>query len=126
MITLEQALLRLDRAIVPLGQEVVGLDAALGRVLAEEVCADRDFPPTDRSAMDGFAVRSGDLPYAGPFRHETRPALPTVHPVRVVEPAGKSTLASAASAGDSKLPFTNGPIGGVDCFPTTCIPLMIA
>jgi molybdopterin molybdotransferase len=43
----------------------VGLDEARGRVLAEEVHADRDFPPTDRSAMDGFAVRSEDIPRTG-------------------------------------------------------------
>jgi molybdopterin molybdotransferase len=45
-----------------LGTEEVDLADALGRVLAEEVNADRDFPPTDRSAMDGFAVRTEDLP----------------------------------------------------------------
>jgi molybdopterin molybdotransferase len=39
----------------------VDLDAAHGRVLAEELRADRDQPPTDRSAMDGYAVRCADL-----------------------------------------------------------------
>jgi len=33
-----------------------------GRVIAETVAADRDYPPFDRSARDGFAVRSADLP----------------------------------------------------------------
>lgn len=37
------------------------IDAALGHVLAETLHADRDFPPTDRSMMDGFAVRTADL-----------------------------------------------------------------
>ena len=37
------------------------IDAALGHVLAETIHADRDFPPTDRSMMDGFAVRTADL-----------------------------------------------------------------
>lgn len=37
------------------------LDAA-GRVLAEDVSADRDYPPFDRSARDGFAVRAADIP----------------------------------------------------------------
>ena len=47
---------------VTLGEvEVVKLEAALGRVLAEEVRANRDQPPYDVSAMDGFAVRSSDL-----------------------------------------------------------------
>lgn len=35
---------------------------ASGRVLAEDVFADRDYPPFDRSARDGFAVRAGGLP----------------------------------------------------------------
>ena len=43
------------------GVERVKLEASLGRVLAEEVRANRDQPPYDVSAMDGFAVRSADL-----------------------------------------------------------------
>ncbi|MBI4161041.1 MAG: hypothetical protein HY509_01175, partial [Acidobacteria bacterium] len=43
-----------------LGAEVVPAGAAAGRVLAEEVRADRDSPPFDRSAMDGYALRAGD------------------------------------------------------------------
>jgi molybdenum cofactor synthesis domain-containing protein len=34
---------------------------AFGQVLAEPVVVDRDLPPADRSAMDGFAVRAADL-----------------------------------------------------------------
>jgi molybdopterin molybdotransferase len=41
--------------------EKVPLQQALGRVLAEAVLADRDFPPFHRSTRDGFAVRSADL-----------------------------------------------------------------
>ena len=41
--------------------EEIGLEQSLGRVLAEEVRANRDQPPYDISAMDGFAVRSADL-----------------------------------------------------------------
>jgi len=36
--------------------EVVAIDAARGRVLAEDVRADRDSPAFDYSAMDGYAV----------------------------------------------------------------------
>lgn len=42
--------------------ERVGLDKAAGRVLAEAVHADRDFPALARSVRDGFAVRSADVP----------------------------------------------------------------
>lgn len=38
---------------------------ALGRVLAEDVLADRDYPPFDRSVRDGFAVRSADAAQPG-------------------------------------------------------------
>jgi molybdopterin molybdotransferase len=42
--------------------EDVGLDAAAGRVLAEDVAADRDTPALARSVRDGYAVRAADLP----------------------------------------------------------------
>lgn len=42
--------------------ERVWLSEAMGRVLAEDVRADRDMPPLARSLRDGFAVRGGDVP----------------------------------------------------------------
>jgi molybdopterin molybdotransferase len=41
--------------------EEVLLLQAVGRVLAEPVSADRDFPPFPRATRDGFAVRADDL-----------------------------------------------------------------
>jgi molybdopterin molybdotransferase len=41
--------------------EIVPLDRALRRVLAEDVAADRDYPSFHRSIRDGFAVRSADV-----------------------------------------------------------------
>ena len=41
--------------------ETVDLLAGLGRVLAEGILADRDFPPFARATRDGYAVRSEDL-----------------------------------------------------------------
>ena len=38
---------------------------ALGRILAENVIADRNYPPFDRSTRDGFAVRAADAVNAG-------------------------------------------------------------
>jgi molybdopterin molybdotransferase len=40
--------------------EGVPLLASMGRVLAEEVAADRDQPPFDRATRDGFAVRAAE------------------------------------------------------------------
>jgi molybdopterin molybdotransferase len=45
----------------PLGTERVEIDCALNRILAEDVVADRDSPPFNKSAMDGFACRREDL-----------------------------------------------------------------
>jgi molybdopterin molybdotransferase len=45
--------------------EVVPVVSALGRVLAEDIRAAFDVPPTDNSAVDGYAVRSDDIPRAG-------------------------------------------------------------
>jgi molybdopterin molybdotransferase len=44
----------------PQSEEVLLLQG-LGRVLAEPVVADRDFPPFPRATRDGFAVRAEDL-----------------------------------------------------------------
>jgi len=41
--------------------ETVDLLAGLGRVLAEGILADRDFPPFARATRDGYAVRAADV-----------------------------------------------------------------
>lgn len=42
--------------------EAVLIEDSPGRVLAEEIAADRDYPPFNRAMRDGFAVRSVDMP----------------------------------------------------------------
>lgn len=42
--------------------ETLPFDSAAGRILAQPVTADRDYPPLARSVRDGFAVRAADLP----------------------------------------------------------------
>jgi molybdopterin molybdotransferase len=48
----------------PLPEQSVPLPDVLGRVLARDIAASRDQPPFASSAMDGYAVRSGDTPGA--------------------------------------------------------------
>ena len=43
----------------------VEIEQAFGRILAEPVLADRDYPPFDRSTRDGFAVRAADAQTPG-------------------------------------------------------------
>lgn len=64
-ITFEEArtIILREAASLPLpAAESRPLIEAAGRVLAEPVLADRDYPPVARSMRDGFAVRYQDLP----------------------------------------------------------------
>jgi molybdopterin molybdotransferase len=42
--------------------EQLSIAQGFGRILAQSIHADRDYPPLPRSVRDGFAVRAGDLP----------------------------------------------------------------
>ncbi len=53
---------RVSAACVLPDTEEALLDACAGRVLAESIEADRDYPPVARSVRDGFAVRSANVP----------------------------------------------------------------
>src|SRR5918992_1411592 len=46
--------------IAPLGEECVGLEHCLGRVLSRDVVAGVDVPYFNRSNVDGFAVVAAD------------------------------------------------------------------
>ncbi len=61
LIPLEEAQGRVLDGVAPLEVEAVGLEHAVGRVLARPVSSALTLPPWDNSAMDGFAVRSADV-----------------------------------------------------------------
>ncbi len=61
MLRVDEALQNILREVVPLPSVRVGLDAALFRILAEDVQSRRTLPPHDNSQMDGYAVRAADL-----------------------------------------------------------------
>ncbi|MEQ8585521.1 MAG: molybdopterin molybdotransferase MoeA [Thalassobaculaceae bacterium] len=61
-LSVETALDRLRDRLHPVtGIETVPLDSALDRVLAEDVVSPIDVPPHDNAAVDGYALRAGDL-----------------------------------------------------------------
>ena len=74
-------------------REILDLSAApaapLGRILAENIVADRNYPPFNRSIRDGFAVRSAD----------------------VAEPDAKLRLIAESRAGVA----FNGTVGAGEC-----------
>lgn len=60
MIEIKKAIRIIDAEIKQLGAEKVVLSQAVGRILAENIVADTDLPPFDRSQMDGYAVVAAD------------------------------------------------------------------
>lgn len=84
--------------IVALPAQPCTLGDGLRRVLAAPVVADRDLPPADRSAMDGFAVRAADLAGA--------PAILSV----VGEVAAGSPSQPSIEAGTCMRIFTGGNV----------------
>lgn len=61
MITVQEAEQIINRHTIQLQSEEVPLQQAAGRILEEQVLADRDFPPFNRVTMDGIAVKFSDL-----------------------------------------------------------------
>jgi molybdopterin molybdotransferase len=81
--------------------ETASLDllAARGRVLAEDLIADRDFPPFARATRDGYAVRAADV--------ERMPArLEVIGEIR----AGDSAEGFAVGAGQAVSIMTGAPV----------------
>jgi molybdopterin molybdotransferase len=82
---------------LPAGEKVGLLDSE-GRVLAEEIRADRDFPPFARATRDGFAVRAMDL--------QRVPAKLKV----VAEIAAGNSSRSSVNAGEAAEIMTGAPL----------------
>lgn len=60
MVAYEHALRIALESIRPLGATRCPLEQSLGRVVAQDIRATKNLPEVDRSAMDGFALRSAD------------------------------------------------------------------
>lgn len=86
------------RALRPGRTELVPLLRSRGRALAENISADRDFPPFPRATRDGYAVRSADL--------ATLPAA-----LRIVgEVRAGSRLAELLGRGEAAEIMTGAPV----------------
>jgi molybdopterin molybdotransferase len=76
LLTLEEAQEQVLARARPLPAEPVPIAEAAGRVAAEDVRAAVDLPPFASSAMDGYAVRSADLPGTLPIVGESAAGRP--------------------------------------------------
>jgi molybdopterin molybdotransferase len=89
----------LDRITAPVPPELLPLAGALGRVLAGDVRAEMDVPPTDNSAVDGYAVAAADIPATGTRRLEV-----------VAELAAGSVFAGTLRPGQALRIMTGAPM----------------
>lgn len=98
LIPLERVQEMLLEGVEPLPITSIGLDAALGLVLARDVTAPEDVPPFANSAMDGYALRAAD----------TSGAPVTLRVVGTV-PAGASATVALRS-GEAARIMTGAPL----------------
>jgi molybdopterin molybdotransferase len=82
---------------LPAVEEVPLLDSD-GRIVAEEILANRDFPPFARATRDGFAVRAGDV--------QTVPAKLKI----VAEIAAGNSSSRSIGAGEAAEIMTGAPL----------------
>jgi molybdenum cofactor synthesis domain-containing protein len=95
-------------AVTPAEAAAFDLHDALGRVLAEDVLAEAAVPAFDSSAMDGFAVRAGDVveanaarPVALSIRGESRAGSPSTDGLDAGQAIRISTGAMLPSGADA-------------------------
>lgn len=98
LLSVAEALEIVTRHAQRLPPQFAPLISALGLVLAEDVPSDLDMPPYDKALMDGYAVRTADLP-------EGRGLLRVLEEV----PAGR-TPTQALVAGTATRIMTGAPI----------------
>ncbi|HVA30437.1 MAG TPA: gephyrin-like molybdotransferase Glp [Gaiellaceae bacterium] len=105
LLTLAEAQAHVLAHVRPLAAETVALDAALGRVTAEPARAAVDLPPFPSSAMDGYAVRAGDLPGTLPVVAHIAAGRPAPRPLAAGEAMAISTGGVVPDGADAVIPL---------------------
>ncbi len=120
-LTFEQARAIITEKIAELApepsRETIPLDDALGRVLASLVTADRDYPPFNRSARDGFAVRACDVanpPARMKIIGQTRAGEPSKFKIQPGETVEIMTGAPGPEGADTVVMWEHSTRGGDD------------
>src|SRR5918995_6272389 len=104
LLSIDDALARVLARAHPLAAETVPVGAAAGPGLAEDVAAQVDLPPFASSAMDGFAVRAGDLPGRLPVVLRIAAGLPAGRPLAPGEAMEISTGGAVPEGADAVVP----------------------
>ena len=105
LLTFEQAQALVLARALPLPSEPVALADAAGRVTAGDATATVDLPPFASSAMDGFAVRSADLPGALTVVGDIAAGSPASRPLEPGEAMEISTGGVVPEGADAVAPI---------------------
>jgi len=100
MISVEEAIGKIQARLTPLGPEKIALSEALGRVLVEDLMAQHAQPSVAVSAMDGYAVRAGDVAAAPATLHQ------------IGESRAGQGFDGSLAAGETVRIFTGAPLPG--------------
>ena len=95
MLAVEDALARMLSRADPVGVESVDTLVAHGRVLAADVLSPLNVPPLDNSQMDGYAVRTVDVPAAGTTLRVSQ-RIAAGHPGTPLEPGTAARIFTGA------------------------------
>src|SRR3977135_4327187 len=104
LLSLEEALERILERVTRLGTEIVPLESAAGRVLAQDARSLVDLPPFPSSAMDGFAVRSADTPGRLPIVARIAAGVPAPRALEAGEAMAIATGGVIPTGADSVVP----------------------
>lgn len=109
LLSLFEAVARVESAMSRLPDETVDLLSAAGRVLAQDIVSPLDLPPFNTSAMDGYAVRAEDAGEGASVRvvQDIRAGGWPVGPLRAGEAARIMTGAPMPEGADSIVPVEN-------------------
>lgn len=101
LLPFDEALEVVNKNIKPINEtEVISIDNAVGRALAEDIIANQNIPPFDRGAMDGYAVKAEDTRGASKDKPVVLKMIGTIHagdpPDVVIGPGQCTQIATGA------------------------------
>ena len=97
-----ETVLREVRGAVPgLRTETADLTTCANRILAEDITADRDYPPFNRSMRDGFAIHAADLPGSVTVIGEVRASQTFPHEIHLGQAVEIMTGAPVPAGADA-------------------------
>lgn len=107
LLTIAEARRRVLEAAAPLGTETVAIADARDRVLASDLQAAGDVPPFPCSAMDGYAVISGEANRTLMITGESRAGAPAAQPLGAGEAIRISTGGTIPTGATAVIPQEN-------------------